>query len=173
MQNVAFLRGINVGGRTIRMVDLRSCFSDMDLADATTVLQTGNVVFTSSDSCVSLKRRIEVGLRERFHFPAKVQVHRMATLHQIIDASPFDGRESHMHSYVIFFENGLEEALLAEATDLDESVEQIEIGRGVLYWRVPKGSTLNTRFAKYLTMARYRDLQTSRNINTLRKIVSG
>jgi uncharacterized protein (DUF1697 family) len=172
MKHVALLRGINVGGRTIPMAELRACFSDMGLDEAETVLQTGNVIFSSDDAPANLKRSIEAGLRERFRYPAHVHVLTMPQLRQIIETSPFDGSGPEMHSYVVFFEGGLEVELMAEVRDVENVVEVIELGDGVLYWRVPKGSTLKSGFAKYLTKARYRDAHTSRNINTLHKIVS-
>ena len=77
-----------------------------------------------------------------------------------------------MHSYFVFFEDGLEKQLAVEASDLDKKLERIESGDGVIYWRTAKGSTLQTDFAKYLTEARYKDFHTNCNINSLRKIVS-
>jgi len=171
MQYVALLRGINVGGRNIQMADLRACFSEMGFDNVTTVQQTGNVIFTGVGSPAALKRTIEDGLSKRFDFPAHVQICRMARLREIVEASPFDDNSAHTHSYVVFFEDGREEELMAEARHLDEEIEQIAIGDGVLYWRVPKGSTLQSAFAKYLTKARYKNFHTNRNINTLRKII--
>ncbi len=75
------------------------------------------------------------------------------------------------HSYVVFFEQGLERQLVAEASALDGAGGTIAVGEGVVYWKVEKGSTLTSDFAKLLTKARYRDFHTSRNINTLRKII--
>lgn len=171
MQYVAFLRGINVGGRVIQMAELRDCFSDMGFDKVTTVQQTGNVIFSSDESLAALKGTIEASIRKRFVYPARVQVFKMARLRQIVNASPFHGNDPQMHSYVVFFEDGLEKELAAQATDLDNKIECIEVGDGVLYWRVPKGSTLRSGFAKYLTKARYKNYHTNRNINTLHKIV--
>lgn len=171
MQSVAFLRGINVGGRVIQMAELRSCFTDMGLDNVVTVLQTGNVIFDSDEALSALKRLIEAGLHTRFNYPAHVQVYTVAHLREIVEATPFDGSDSQMHSYVVFFEDGLERELVVEASDLEAESETIELGDGVIYWQVPKGSTLQSGFAKYLTKVRYRDFHTNRNINTLRKIV--
>jgi uncharacterized protein (DUF1697 family) len=42
---VAFLRGINVGGkRRITMGELRACFSSLRLVNVRTVLASGNVI---------------------------------------------------------------------------------------------------------------------------------
>jgi len=171
MRYVAFLRGINVGGRTMKMADLEACFDEMGFDDVTTVLQTGNVVFSSSRGLVVLKRTIETGLARTFDYPARVEVYKLAQLRQIIEVSPYDGSDPKLHSYVVFFEDGLERQLIAEATELDNKIERIQVGDGVLYWQVPKGSTLKSDVAQFLTKARYKDFHTNRNINTLRKIV--
>jgi uncharacterized protein (DUF1697 family) len=168
---VALLRGINVGGRTIKMAELKSYFEEAGYDDVTTVLQTGNVVFDSSDSLAALKRTVEAGLGAQFNYEAHVQIYQLAKMRRIVDASPFEGGDPATHSYVVFFEKGLEKQLAGEASGLDAKVECIALGDGVVYWRVLKGSTLDSDFARYLTKARYKSFHTSRNINTLRKIV--
>jgi len=170
MRYVALLRGVNVGGRTILMADLRACFDDMGFDDVTTVVQTGNVLFNSEAGCTALRPTIEEGLRVRFDHPVHVQVYSLAQLKRIIESSPFDGRDPQMHSYVVFFEGGLERQLMVEAGDVDIRNERVQAGKGVLYWLVPKGSTLTSEVAHYLTKARYKNHHTNRNINTLRKI---
>jgi hypothetical protein len=60
---------------------------------------------------------------------------------------------------------------MGEVGDDVNDIDRLVIGDGMIYWRVPKGSTLQSGFAKYLTKARYRDAHTNRNINTLRKII--
>ena len=74
------------------------------------------------------------------------------------------------HDYVIFLENGLERDLANETVELG-SQERVAAGDGVVYWRVDKGSTLTTSFAKLLTKAKYREHNTNRNLNTLRKLL--
>lgn len=171
MRYVAFLRGINVGGRTIKIAELRSYFEEAGYGEVTTVLQTGNVIFGSTERLPALKRTIEAGLSARFNYSAHVQIYPVTKLKRIVDASPFEGGNPATHSYVIFFEKGLEKQLVEEASGVDPNSENIEIGDGVIYWRVLKGSTLQSDFAQYLTKARYKSFHTSRNINTLRKIV--
>jgi uncharacterized protein (DUF1697 family) len=169
---VALLRGINVGGRIIKMAELKAFFEETGYEEVTTVLQTGNVLFASSKGLPAVKRTIELGLSARFNYSAHVQVYSLKELKRIVDASPFEGGDPATHSYAVFFEKGLEEQLAAEANDLDHGVESIERGDGVIYWKVVKGSTLESDFAKYLSKSRYKSFHTSRNINTLRKIVN-
>lgn len=69
IQYLALLRGINVGGKNIiKMVDLKACFEEMDLSDVTTYIQSGNVVFASTETdSAKLTDKIEKTLSKRFN----------------------------------------------------------------------------------------------------------
>lgn len=171
MKYVAFLRGINVGGRTIGMADLKLCFENLGFQDVATVLQTGNVVFESYESSFTLKETIEAGLSKTFDYSAHVQVIPVESLRSIIDSYPFKRSDPVCHDYIVFFEGGLERQL-AQSVVINTDIEQCLVGAGVIYWRVPKGLTLKSSFAKYLTKSPYKNSHTNRNIRTLQKIVS-
>ncbi len=170
MKYVALLRGINVGGRIVKMVDLVALFESLGYSDITTVLQSGNVVFSSAKSEADLVAELEAALTERFDYPAKVQVRSISSVETAIECYPFDHDDEHQ-DYIIFFENGLENELVNDAINLDATIEQIQAGERVLYWRVPKGMTLKSEFAQYLTKAKYKNHHTNRNLNTLQKII--
>jgi len=70
---------------------------------------------------------------------------------------------------VVFIENDLEVKLVAEAGK--QLGEEVSVGPGVVYWKVQKGQTLKSPFAKLLSKSKYREFNTNRNINTLQKIV--
>jgi uncharacterized protein (DUF1697 family) len=167
---IALLRGVNVGGRTIKMAELRSALEEAGLQNVETILQSGNVTFESADGAARLKERLEATLRERFSYDAKVQVIERTQLGRIIDAYPFGKADPSRHDYVIFLEGGLEKELAAEKVELGEQ-EGVAAGDGVVYWRVDNGSTLKSNFAKLLTKSTYRDFNTNRNMNTLRKLL--
>jgi uncharacterized protein (DUF1697 family) len=169
-QWVALLRGINVGGRTIKMAELRETLEELGLEDVATVLQSGNVTFESAGTAAKLKAQIEAALRKRFGYDAKVQVIERERLRRIIDGYPFGTADASRHDYVIFLEKGLERALADETVELGKQ-ERVAAGEGVVYWRVDKGSTLKTNFAKLLTKAKYRDFNTNRNLRTLRRLL--
>jgi uncharacterized protein (DUF1697 family) len=61
---IALLRGINVGGRTIKMADLRSAVEELGVSDVRTVLASGNVVFSATGSTAALRRRVEKRLSD-------------------------------------------------------------------------------------------------------------
>lgn len=167
---VAFLRGINVGGRIIKMADLVACCEKAGLDQVQTVLQTGNVIFESDKSESEIKQLLEATLSTTFEYPAKVQVLSTRELQKIIDAYPFGAPRTDAHDYIIFIENELEQSLLGEEYELATG-EKVAASSGAVYWRVEKGQTLKSAFAKVLTKAKYKSFNTNRNLNTLRKIV--
>ena len=65
---VSLLRGINVGGRNkIRMAELRALFHDLGFANARTLLQSGNVVFETSETDLTrAQEQIEAGIGSAF-----------------------------------------------------------------------------------------------------------
>jgi uncharacterized protein (DUF1697 family) len=167
----AFLRGVNVGGRIVKMAELKTCLEKVGLKNVKTILQSGNVVFDSDETDIpKLKQQIEEVLTKTFNYPAKVQVVSIEKLRKIIQANPFADAPADYHQYVIFIENDLEAELVAEAGK--QLGEEVRAGQGVVYWKVQKGQTLKTPFAKLLTKSKYKDFNTNRNINTLQKIIA-
>ena len=168
---VAFLRGINVGGRKINMADLKMSFDSMGFKDVETLLNTGNVIFLTDKNQTSLKNLIEINLTKTFNYRAKVQVYGIDVLKKVINNYPFGVASLKEHDYVIFLENGLERTVVNEKLDLAFD-EKIKAGEGVVYWRVSKGSTLQSSFGKLLTRSAYKEFNTNRNLNTLKKILN-
>src|SRR6266478_9106731 len=94
---VAFLRGVNVGGRVIKMADLKACFEQAGFKNVLTILQTGNVIFESNKTEPALKTRIEELLTKTFNYPAKVQVISLDNLKKIVQANPFADAPADYH----------------------------------------------------------------------------
>ncbi len=165
---IAFLRGINVGNIRIKMPDLQNAFHSMGFENAETFLQTGNVVFESEKSISEIKVTLEKGLSETFHYQAFVLLYEFTALADIIKKYPFEKDENN-HAYVIFVEG---EIILKELMAIADGIEEeITEGNTVLYWKVPKGESLTTPFAKITAKAKYKSTTTVRNINTLEKML--
>jgi uncharacterized protein (DUF1697 family) len=164
----AFLRGINVGGRIVKMADLKACLEAAGLQNVRTLLQSGNVLFESDSEAAALKELLQTTLSREFGYPAKVQVMNIDRLRAKVNEYPFGEASADQHDYVIFIENNLEKDLLNESYKLAPG-EQVEAGDGLVYWRVDRGSTLKSDFAKQLT--KYKDFNTNRNLKTLRKML--
>lgn len=167
---IALLRGVNVNGITIRSADLADLFRGLGFADVRTVLASGNVVFGTYADASTLKTTIEQALRDRFGYDAWIVLVRHEDLAAVIEGFPFD-RADDRHDYVVFgSDDDALDALLADLA-LDATVEQVARGEAVVYWSCPKGSSTDTVFAKRAGAARFKRTTTTRNTNTLRKLL--
>ena len=166
---VALLRGVNVGGVTIKMADLADVVRGLGYTDVKTVLASGNVLFTTPDAAPDAKRTLEAALRARFGYEAWVHVLTVDAIRTIVAAYPFP-RSDERHAYVVF---AVKPEVRAEllAVELDDAVEQAQAGDGVIYWSVPKGSTLDSAMGKAQSAARHKPWITTRNLNTLEKLL--
>ncbi|HWH26282.1 MAG TPA: DUF1697 domain-containing protein [Pseudolysinimonas sp.] len=170
---LALLRGVNVGGVTVKMAELAEVVRRLGTASTPydgvkTVLASGNVLFETADAASVVKDRLESALRSAFGYDAWVHVLTVDKLRKIVAAYPLE-RSAERHAYVVFV---LKPEVQAEllAVELDPAVEQAEAGDGVVYWSVPKGSTLDSALGKAQSAARHKPWLTTRNLNTLEKL---
>ncbi len=192
----AFLRGVNVNGNKISMAALREAFVGMGFSDARTELNTGNVIFLTravpedrtevdrhtnrapspSDDPTfrDLKKRIENGLKAAFGYDAPVFLRGVPELEALRDAAQALSVPEGCHLYLLLCGSA---ALPAELEALFASLphgenESFLPAAGDAFWIVPKGETLSSPFgAKALGAARFRNQLTSRNWNTVEKVL--
>lgn len=110
----AFLRAVNVGGRTVKMEELRRLFESFGFRGVETFIASGNVVFeTRARDAAALEKRIEAGLREALGFEVVTFVRTEGELAAVADGEPFPPAELDAAGAlnVVF----LKEALGAEA----------------------------------------------------------
>lgn len=172
---IALLRGVNVGGVSIRSADLRAVFEDVGGRKVRTVLASGNVVF-DLDVPVSgrerLKGVIEAALRSSFDYDAWIVLVTAAELRAAVDAFPFDGADSTRQPWVVFcVDDATRDELVAAAASFDTDADPVAPGPGVVYWNPVTGTTVDTAFAKLLARAAYKPRTTNRNLRTLLKIL--
>jgi uncharacterized protein (DUF1697 family) len=68
---VALLRGINLGGHTVKMVRLKELFEELGFKKVETFIASGNVIFESaSKSPATLEKKISTHLEKSLGFPA-------------------------------------------------------------------------------------------------------
>ncbi|MDF0532482.1 DUF1697 domain-containing protein [Tsukamurella sp. 8F] len=168
---VALLRGINVGGgNKILMADLRGLVSGLGHEAVRTVLASGNVVFESpSDDPAAVRAELETALSERYSYTAIVFVLTRELLAELAAAYPFEPREGY-HDYLMIVDDSDALAELA-AVETDGELERTRAGDGCLYWQVERGQTLQSRVGKASGVRRIGPHTTSRNLNTVRKLL--
>ena len=173
---VALLRGVNVGGITVRSADLKKLFNELGFDDVTTVLASGNVRFESDATTrgrAKLKASIEKALRTRFGYDAWILLVTARELTRAIDGFPFDATDAARQPWVIFcVDKATRDDLADAAAALDAKEDPVASGPGVVYWNPVKGTTLGTPFAKLIGKPTYKSRTTNRNLRTLQKIVA-
>lgn len=88
---VAFLRGINVGGKhKLPMAALAEMFTQAGADEVTTYVQSGNVVFTVAEPTVeTVAQRVAQAIRERCGFDAPIVIRSAGELEAVVARNPF------------------------------------------------------------------------------------
>ena len=89
---VAFLRGMNLGGRRIKNDELRARFEEMGFAEVATFRASGNVIFgvEKGEDEAALAERIEAGLSEALGYEVPAFLRSAAEVGEIRMHVPFD-----------------------------------------------------------------------------------
>jgi uncharacterized protein (DUF1697 family) len=88
---VAFLRAINVGGRTVTMDRLCALFRAMKLRKVESFIASGNVIFETPETDIdALQARIEAALEKALGYEVRTFVRSDAEVAAIATHTPFD-----------------------------------------------------------------------------------
>ncbi|RWR25569.1 DUF1697 domain-containing protein [Agrococcus lahaulensis] len=167
MRVALLLRGVNVGGVSVRSADLRAVLEAAGLGAVRTVLASGNAVVTATDAPAAAEAA-ERALEARYGRRIRVLGLPTAALQRIVDAYPHAEDDAHTPYVVLELEPGVARELAALEAGEGEA---IAAGAGVVYWSNPKGTTLTSPFAKALERTA-KDRVTTRNLRTLRKVLA-
>lgn len=173
---IAFLRGMNLGNRRIKMDDLRRIFEEMKMGEVSTFIASGNVVFTSKkEDSREVENLIQRQLENVLGYAVDTFVRTRAELAKVAAFQPFSSAEMAEPTHTIhvgFLKDALSPAakrgLLACKTDVDEFTVE---GRDY-YWLC----RIKTHESKVWTSPAMKALKlpsaTMRNLTTLRKMAA-
>jgi uncharacterized protein (DUF1697 family) len=173
-QLVAFLRAINVGGHNVRMAELRGLFEDLGVADVSTFIASGNVIFDARRlTGRRLEAKIEGHLHDHLGYEVATFVRSMPDLAAVRTNQPFPDAEVRAdgHSlHVAFLRDtppvGTERAIREAASDSDELAL---VGREIFWLRRTsmRDSTMSGARIERLVGGPV----TARNMNTIDRIL--
>jgi uncharacterized protein (DUF1697 family) len=169
----AFLRGVNVGGVNLKMAGVRDALTAAGFTDVTTILASGNVLLDSRASTATVRTTAEKALRDEFGYDAWVLVYDLDTVRSISQAYPFEREVDGHHSYVTFVSDPDVLAELAELAADPGPQERIAAGDGVVYWQVPRATSLKSTMGATMGKKRYKSSTTTRNLRTIDKVLRG
>jgi uncharacterized protein (DUF1697 family) len=95
IRHVAFLRAVNVGGRTVKMDRLRSVVESAGVDNVSTFIASGNVIF-DADSNKGLTGRIESSLEDDLGFEVPVFLRTAREVISVADLRPFTEPEHNL-----------------------------------------------------------------------------
>ena len=172
MKYAAFLRGINVGGRTsIKMEALRACFAALGFENVKTYIQSGNVVFeTRKTDDEKLAARIEAAVEKAF-FKTPVMVRSFDEIKEIVANNPFAGEEFEDRLFhVVFLAAKLPEEKQEMLLANNRETEKFAIRSREVYCLLKDGVADSLLGKKYIDN-KLKTPATARNWRTLNKIL--
>lgn len=89
---VAFLRGMNLGGRRLGNDELCAAFEAIGMTEVSAFLASGNVVFEGSGSAAALKKRLEKGLEAELGYPVPTFLRSAKAVRTLAESEPFADR---------------------------------------------------------------------------------
>ena len=131
---VAFLRAINVGGRTVKMERLRALFEELGLAGVETFIASGNVIFDATDAPARLERAIEAALERALGFSVATFLRTPDELAGAIAASPFRD-ETPGALYIGFSARPFAAPAASRIQALETDVDRFAVKGRDVYWR--------------------------------------
>ncbi|MGC1107759.1 MAG: DUF1697 domain-containing protein [Candidatus Acidiferrales bacterium] len=93
---ISMLRGVNVGGHNkIKMDALRALYESLKFTGCQTYVQSGNVVFTTTErGLAAIAARIEKSIERKFGFRPDVILRTSAEMRDVIARNPFAKRRN-------------------------------------------------------------------------------
>lgn len=170
---VAFLRGINLGNRRLKMAELRGHLEDAGLGDVSTFLASGNAIFDhEGDDLQAVEARIETHLADALGYQVDTYVRPLARLGRLVDQDVVKEADADgFNVHAIFLKrpaDDVAERALAELETPDDAFHVL--GREVLWLRRGRmsDSVIGTRDLEDALGPK----QTMRNLNTVRRIAT-
>ncbi|MDQ1439543.1 MAG: hypothetical protein QOK43_3172 [Acidimicrobiaceae bacterium] len=167
----ALLRGINLPRyKRVSMAELRTLVEGLGHVDVKTVVQSGNVVFSTGRRGVhALAKELEHAIDSKLGLDVRVLVRSQSDLRKVIEANPMpEAAADPARFHVVFL------SASPKAPGLDPAAvapDEFRFGAGVVYaWY--RSGIQESKLAGLLTDKRLGVVATSRNWNTVNKLAS-
>ena len=171
---VAFLRGINVGGRTkVSMERLKEVFTSLGFSNLQTILNSGNVIFEAPElDTFKLEETIAKQLAKTFGLVINVLVRSGDEIQRLISDNPF--AEIHItpqtRLYVTFLPADHNPSFPLPYTSPDKDFNILKVRDRVVISVLELAPKMQTTEAMKIIETEFGKQVTSRNWNTIVKI---
>ena len=169
---VAFIRGINVGGRIVKKETLKEAFESLGYQNVVTYKQSGNVIFeTESADTQEVKLKTEEQLRSTLGYEVAVFVRTIPQLKRLIDLNLFKNQEKEGNSFLVtFLTNPPANFPLQLPQTIPKSTAQVISANAAEVFSVTHGGGEGALPNPFLE-SKLKVKATTRNLNIIREIV--
>lgn len=130
----AFLRAINVGGRTVKMDRLRELFTGLGLEDVESFIASGNLIFAPPGiDPAELEARIASRLEAGLGYEVATFVRSLDELAEAAAADPFEGTRPARH-YIGFSRSAPDDAAIERVAGLETPGDRLRIVGRDVHW---------------------------------------
>ena len=172
MTYVAFLRGVNVGGKgTVSMAAIKEALIAIGLSDVRTYINSGNVIFsTRASDAKRLTARIEKSLEQHSGMAIKVLVMDHKALKKMVAAIPRGWVDDKtMRTYVLLLWKELDSRGILDRLPSQPGIDELRYTPGAVVWRVDRKNVTKSRMNRLVGTPMYKKI-TIRSANTMRKL---
>lgn len=172
---IALLRGINVSGqKLVPMVELKNLLDKLGFKDAKTLIQTGNVVFSSPKADKdSIVKTLEAGILKHFSFDVSVILRTLAEMVSALDKNPFAKRKlaDNERVYITFLAQFPDKTLVKAFEEISDGKDEFFVTKTEVYILVRDGYG-KTRFSNNFVEKKLKVAATTRNLETTGKLIA-
>lgn len=174
MKYIALLRGINVGGNNkVSMADLKLCFEALGLTNVRTYINSGNVLFESSDrSAQKLAQLCSDAMTNQFGFYINCVVISHEDYAKMVASAPsYWGNDEYRSDALFLIPPVTGQQILDTIGTVNNEFEWLDVRDGVVFWTLRKTHITRGRLPKVIGTDVYRQV-TIRGAKTTKKLLS-
>ena len=173
---VAFLRGINVGGHTVRMDKLKESFEALGFENVSTFIASGNVIFESgAKKADALEKKIETALEQELGYEVATFLRTDKQVAEVAQHDAFSKEKSKDGDtqYVVFLKEAPDAAIKKRVLALSNQEDVLRLDGAEMYWLRRAGGLLGSTIStKQFEQALGKQPTTARNLNTVQRLAA-
>jgi uncharacterized protein (DUF1697 family) len=171
-QYVAFLRAVNVGGRIVKMAELKKIFERAGLDDVSTFIASGNVIFWSTKRRQTLEPDIEAALQKALGYRSATIIRTAGEVGAIAAREIFSAKAiGHGSVFVGLMQTDAAKGAIDKALALQTDIDELRLDGREVYW-LARNNFSNATISGAAIEKALQTPVTFRNMNTIRRLAA-
>ena len=173
-QYFAFLRAINVGGRTVKMDVLRAHFQALGFDAVESFIASGNIIFSTPNTDLpALTHQIETHLQQTLGYTVPTFLRTLAQIHTIASYQPFSPPEMQSAAAlnVMFMASPLTASEQVTLANFETEIDRFHTHQTEIYW-LCRNKQSESMFSNALLEKQLKQSATMRTLNTVARLAA-